>query len=96
MVREHRLDLADAGLVQTLLVLGGVVVAVLLEVAEFSGPLDQLRDVAPCRAGALGQFVGEPLVGLGGKPRRTVHEGKPYCQPGGPFPRQSRIAILFL
>ena len=50
-VLEDRLELADAALHVALLVLGGVVVAVLGEVAELAGPLDLLGhlDAAPRR-----------------------------------------------
>ena len=64
-VLQHLLELADAGLVEAVLVLGRVVVGVLLDVAVLAGPLDRERELPPARRGAFFQFRLQPLVGLG-------------------------------
>ena len=64
-VLQHLLELADAGLVEAVLVLGRVVVGVLLDVAVLPGPLDRERELAPPRGGAFFQFRLQPGVGLG-------------------------------
>ena len=64
-VLQHLLELADAGLVDALLVLGRVVVGVLLDVAVLAGPFDRERELAPAGGGAFFQFRLQPRVGLG-------------------------------
>ena len=61
------LELADAGLHPALVVAGGVVVGVLLEVAQLAGRLDGLGDVDPPTGGQILQLGPEPLVGFLGK-----------------------------
>ena len=63
-VLQHLLELADAGLVEAVLVLGRVVVGVLLEVAVLAGPLDPQRQLPPARRGAFLEFRLQALVGL--------------------------------
>ena len=63
MVLEDRLDLADAGLHVTLLVLGRVVIAVLLEVAHLACPTDALCDLDSSTGSEIEMFGLEPLEG---------------------------------
>ena len=65
---EQLLELADPGLALALLVLGGVVAAVLLEVAFLAGCLDPADDLGPAVTGEVVQLVLEPVVGLLGQP----------------------------
>jgi hypothetical protein len=62
-------ELADAGLDLALLVLGGVVAAVLLQVALFASGLDLLRDVGARRAAELLELRRQAVVGLLRQPR---------------------------
>ena len=66
-------ELADPGLHLALVVLGGVVVAVLLEVAELPGGLDLAGDVDPTDRGELVVLGLEPVVGLLGEVVRLRH-----------------------
>ena len=66
-VLEDRLQLADPAFHVTLLVLGGVVVAVLGEVAELPGPLDRLGDLDASACGEVFVFGLQPLVGRPGQ-----------------------------
>ena len=61
-VAQHRLELADPRLVEALLVLRGVVVGVLLEVAELTRPLDPLGDLTAERPAAVLELGQEPFV----------------------------------
>ena len=63
-VAQHVLELADLGLHQPLLVLGGVVLGVLLEVAVLARDLDLLGDLLPPRRGQLLQLGLDPQVGV--------------------------------
>ena len=68
LVDDHRLveqlgQLADAGLHAALVVPGGVVVGVLVQVAELPGRLDGAGDVDPAPGGKVLQLGLEPLVG---------------------------------
>jgi len=62
---EDLLEMADAGLVEALLVLGRVVVGVLADVAVLACPLDALRDLTPVRARPVRQLVGQPRCAWG-------------------------------
>ena len=62
-------ELADARLDLALLVFGGVVAAVLLEVALFAGGLDLLGDVGARGTAQLLELGAQPVVGLLGQPR---------------------------
>ena len=66
-VLEDRLELADAALHVALLVLGGVVVAVLGQVAQLAGALDLRGDLeAAPRRGEVVELGPQPVVrGLG-------------------------------
>ena len=61
-VLEHRFELADAGLVVTLLVLCRVVIGVLRDVTVLAGSLDPQRELAPARRRPFFQFCLEPRV----------------------------------
>src|SRR5690606_22248246 len=63
-VLEEVLELPDARLVAPLVLFGGVVPAVLLEVALFAGQLDRFADLRPGHLSALGEFLGQPVVGV--------------------------------
>ena len=62
---QHPLQLADAGLHLALGVLGGVVVAVLGQVAEGPGGLDLPRDLDPSAGRQILELGDEPGMGLG-------------------------------
>ena len=65
---EHLLELADARLVGALLVLGGVVAAVLLQVSLVAGSADPLDDLGPLRPASVLELGVEPVEGLLGQP----------------------------
>ena len=65
---EHVLELADPALVLALLLAGGVVAAVLLEVALVAGGADPGDDLLPDRALEVLQLGVELVVGLLGQP----------------------------
>ena len=67
-VPEQRGELADAGFDLALLLLGGVVAAVLLEVALLAGSLDLLDDFRPARAGKVVQLCLQAVKSFLGKP----------------------------
>ncbi len=60
-VLENRLEVADTAFHVTLLVLGGVVVAVLGEITEFASPFDLLGDFDPTTCGEISMFGLKPL-----------------------------------
>ena len=62
-VLEQGLELADAGLHLPLEVLGGVVVAVLAQVAQGPGGLDLLGDLHPAPGGQVFQLGHQAVVG---------------------------------
>ena len=66
-VLEDRLELADAALHVALLVLGGVVVAVLGEVAELAGPLDLRGDLDAAPRGEVVELGLQPVERLLGQ-----------------------------
>ena len=70
-VLEERLELADAALHLALLVLGGVVVAVLGEVAELAGRLDLAGDLDPAAGGEVLVLGLQPLVRGAGELRAS-------------------------
>ena len=61
---QHRFDLPDPRLVVALLVLGGVIVGVLADVAVLARSFDPERDLATLCCGALVQLLAQPLVRL--------------------------------
>jgi len=63
-------QLTDPGLHLALLLLGGVIAAVLLDVAFVAGGLDLLGDLGATLAGELGQLALEPVIGLLGQVAR--------------------------
>ena len=65
---QHVLELTDAGLDLALLVLGGVVAAVLLEVALVAGGADALDDLLAHGTAQVLQLGLELVVGLLGQP----------------------------
>ena len=67
---EHVLELADAALHVALLVLGGVVVAVLAEVADQSGRLDLLGDLDAAPGGEVVELGLQPFESGAGELRR--------------------------
>ena len=73
-VLDERLEMADAALHLSLLFLGGVVVAVLGEVAELTGGLDLAGDVDPTERGELLVLF---LQSLEGGTREVVRLGHP-------------------
>ena len=64
---EQVLERADAGLLLALLVLGGVVAAVLLEVALFARGLDALGDLLAAGRREVLELGGEAVVGILGE-----------------------------
>ena len=60
-VLEQVLELADPALHVALLVLGGVVVAVLAEVAQLAGPLDLVGDLDPAAGGEVVELGLQPV-----------------------------------
>ena len=84
---EQVLELADAALHVALLVLGGVVVAVLAEVAHQAGRLDLLRDLDPPTGREVVELGLQPVVGGAGELVRR-HSGGAYRRfPSGPIRR---------
>ena len=73
-VLDERLELPDAALHLSLLFLGGVVVAVLGEVAELAGGFDLAGDVDPTEGGELFVLL---LQSLEGGTREMVRLGHP-------------------
>ncbi len=71
-VRQDVGELVDSGLLLALLLLGGVVSAVLLQVALIPSRLDLLGDVDPALTGEVIQLGLEPVVRLLGKPGDSV------------------------
>ena len=67
-VLEELAQLADAGLLLALLLLGGVVAAVLAQVALLAGLLDLARDLGTALAGEMIELRLEAVVGLLGQP----------------------------
>ena len=63
-VPQHRLDAADARLHESLLVLRGVVLGVLADVAVLARGLDAFRDRVPAGRRELFQLRTEPGVGV--------------------------------
>ena len=72
-VLDHGGELSDAGLHVALEVLGGVVVAVLLEVTELAGRLDLAGDVDASDRDQLVVLGLQPVVGLLGEVMRLRH-----------------------
>ena len=72
-VLEHGGQLPDPGLHLALVVLGGVVVAVLLQVAQLPGGLDLPGDVDPADRGELVVLGLQPVVRLLGEVVRLRH-----------------------
>ena len=66
-VLEDVLELADPALHVPLLVLGGVVVAVLGQIAELAGALDLLGDLDPPAGGEIVEFGGQAFVRRAGQ-----------------------------
>ncbi len=72
-VLDHRRELPDASLHVALVVLGGVVVAVLLQVAELAGGLDLAGDVDAAHRGELVVLGLQPVERLLGEVVRLRH-----------------------
>ena len=70
---EPRAQRADAGLEQPLLVLRGVVLEVLGEIAELARLLDRRDDLLAARAFELGELLAERVGLLGGEPFALYH-----------------------
>ena len=66
-VLEEVLELADPALHVALLVLGGVVVAVLAEVAQLAGRLDLLGDLDAAAGGEIVELGLQPVVRRAGE-----------------------------
>src|SRR5207249_440220 len=71
-VTQHRLDAADAGLHEPLLVLRGVVLGVLTDVAVLPCGFDAFRDRIPTRGGELLQLRTETAVRVQRERRRRL------------------------
>src|SRR6266550_493327 len=74
-VSQHRLDVADARLHESLLVLRGVVLGVLADVAVLARSLDAFRDRVPAGGRQLLQLRTEPGVGVQRQRRRRILAG---------------------
>src|SRR5207249_9645339 len=70
-VLEHGLELADACLHATLIVLGRVVVTVLGQVTQLTGSLDRRRDLDAATGREVVELGLQALVGVLGKLRRS-------------------------
>ncbi len=81
--REHVLELADLGLHEPLLFLGGVVLGVLLEVAVLARHLDLLGDALASRRGELLELGLDAPVGI----ERECRGGLLPGGTGGPVPQ---------
>ena len=94
-VFEDRLDLADATFHVSLLVLGGVIVAVFLQVAEQTRSLDLLCNLYTTAGREVRKLSGEPIVR---SPRKLVlgHVPKGYRRPydGISMSRAHRVAVI--
>ena len=73
-VLDHGLEVPDAAFHLPLLVLGGVVVAVLGQVAQLAGGLDLAGDVRAAVRGQLLELRDQPVVGRLGEVLRGWHE----------------------
>ena len=75
-VLEHTLEVADAGLHLALLLLGGVVVAVLRQVPEFTRRLDLAGDLGAAMGGEFLKFGTQTVMGGLGKMVHVTHGRK--------------------